>query len=79
MSYNDVLAAVLELPRKDQQKLAHAITASWTTNGTNSNITPELQIELERRMTAYELDPSIGIPLEQIEQDMELYLQELGE
>ncbi len=79
MSYIDVLAAALELPRSDQQKLAHALTASWTANGTYSNMTPELQIELERRIATYEQNPSIGISLEEIEQDMELYLQELGE
>jgi putative addiction module component (TIGR02574 family) len=79
MEFQAVLDAVRSLPVDDQVRLVDQIHEELEALANDLNMTPEQIKEIERRIAAYDADPSIGIPWEEVEAHIDKQLEELGE
>lgn len=79
MEFQAVLDAVRATPVDDQVRLVDLIQDELETHADDLLLTDDQIKEVERRMTAYDADRTIGIPWEQFEDHMEKQLKELGE
>ena len=79
MEFQAVLDAVRSLPVDDQVRLVDHIKDDLQTLVKDTGLTPEQIKEIERRITAYDADPIIGIPWEEFETHIDKRLEELGE
>ena len=79
MEFQAVLDAVRALPVGDQVRLVDQIHDELEELADELRITPEQIKEIDRRLAAYDADPSIGIPWEEFEAHIEKKLEELGE
>jgi putative addiction module component (TIGR02574 family) len=67
MEFQAVFDAVRSLPVDDQVRLVDQLKDDWQENGNLHGLTPAQIEEVERRIAAYDADPSIGIPWEEVE------------
>ncbi len=79
MEFQAVLDAVRALPVDDQVRLVDQIQDDLQALARDLKMTPDQIREIERRIAAYDADPSIGIPWEVVEADVDKQLEELGE
>lgn len=79
MEFQAVLEAVRALPLNEQIRLAGQIDDDMQALAKTFPLTPEQMQEIERRLAAYDANPSIGIPWEDVETAMDKQLEELGE
>ena len=79
MKFQTVLEAVRSWPIEEQARLVDLIQDDLETDAKEGALSPEQVIQVERRIAAYEADPTIGIPWEQFEAHIDTRLKELGE
>ena len=79
MEFQAVLEAVRSWPVEDQVRLVHIIQKELPTQEVDHDLSTEQVEEIKRRLSAYQADPSIGIPWEEVEARMQQQLKELGE
>jgi putative addiction module component (TIGR02574 family) len=79
MEFQAVLDAVRAWPVDERVRLVDQIQDELETHADNVILTDDQTKEVERRIAAYDADPSIGIPWEQFEDHMDKQLKELGE
>ena len=78
MSFDTILEAVRSLPTKEQERLVTLIQGELQTCP-DPDFPPEAVEEIKRRAAEYDADPSIGIPWETVEANVDALLEELGE
>jgi len=79
MDYQTVLEAVRALPNEDRVRLLNEIHDEMDAEDRDFFLTDEQSAEIQRRIAAYDADPSIGIPWEEVEARLDKQLEELGE
>ena len=67
MEFQAVLDAVRSLPVGDQVRLVDHLKDDWQAHANGHDLTPAQIMEIERRLAAYDADPTIGIPWEEFE------------
>jgi putative addiction module component (TIGR02574 family) len=79
MEFQTVLDAVRSLGAEDRVRLVHLIQNELQAEGIDPDLTPAGVQEVKRRLAAFEADPSVGVPWEEVEVRMQKQLKELGE
>ena len=79
MEFQNVLEAVRALPVDDQVRLVDQIHDDLQELTASSQLSPEQTQEIERRIKAYEANPSIAIPWDDVDAGIDKQLEELGE
>jgi putative addiction module component (TIGR02574 family) len=79
MEFQAVLDAVRSLAAEDRLRLVHLIQDELQSEGVDPDLTPAAVQEVRRRLAAFEADPSVGVPWEEVEARMQKQLKELGE
>jgi putative addiction module component (TIGR02574 family) len=79
MKFQAVVDAVRSLPAQDRARLVHLIQRELQSEGVDPDLTPAAVQEVKRRLAAFEGDPSIGVPWEEVEARIQKQLKELGE
>ena len=68
MTAAEILEEIEKLPLSEQQELAELVMARY--GSLDDVLTPEQAAELDRRLAEFEKNPRRGIPIEQVETDL---------
>jgi len=79
MEFQTVLDAVRSLAAEDRVRRVHVIQNELQAEGIDPDLTPAGAQEVKRRLAAFDADPSVGVPWEDVEARMHKHLKELGE
>ena len=79
MEFQAVLDVVRSLPVDDQVRLVDQIHDDLQELAKDFQMSPAQIKEIERRINAYEANPRIGIPWEEVAARVDKQLEELGE
>jgi putative addiction module component (TIGR02574 family) len=79
MEFQTILDAVRSLAAEDRVRLVHVIQNELQAEGIDPDLTPAGVQEVKRRLAAFDADPSVGVPSEDVEARMHKHLKELGE
>jgi putative addiction module component (TIGR02574 family) len=70
MSATEILEAAKALPQEERIKLAQDFWEIIAEEGYDPDLTPEQAAELDRRLADFQANPHDGIPLEQVEAEL---------